>query len=60
MRGAGCVINDLWDRKIDNRVERTKSRPIASGQVKPFQALVFLGANLLAGLCILLQLNTYR
>jgi 4-hydroxybenzoate polyprenyltransferase len=50
----------MWDRNFDSWVERTKNRPIASGQVKPFQAVVFLGANLLVGLCILLQLNTYR
>jgi 4-hydroxybenzoate polyprenyltransferase len=31
MRGAGCTINDLWDRKIDAKVERTKTRPLASG-----------------------------
>jgi 4-hydroxybenzoate polyprenyltransferase len=34
MRGAGCTINDLWDREIDAKVERTKSRPLASG-VRP-------------------------
>ena len=33
MRGAGCTINDMWDRKIDQAVERTKDRPLASGQV---------------------------
>src|SRR5262249_35631965 len=33
MRGAGCVVNDLWDRKIDAQVERTKTRPLASGEV---------------------------
>ena len=30
MRGAGCVVNDLWDKDIDAKVERTKKRPIAS------------------------------
>ena len=35
MRGAGCTINDLWDRDFDRRVERTKSRPIASGRDHP-------------------------
>lgn len=57
MRGAGCVINDLWDREIDGRVARTAGRPIPSGQVTPGQALVFLAALLLAGLVILLQLS---
>jgi len=46
MRGAGCTINDMWDRKIDSQVERTQSRPIASGQLPVFEALVFLGGQL--------------
>lgn len=33
MRGAGCVINDLWDRNIDEQAERTKTRPLAAGDV---------------------------
>ena len=33
MRGAGCTINDMWDRNIDRQVERTRDRPITSGQV---------------------------
>ena len=36
MRGAGCTINDMWDRKIDNLVQRTRDRPLASGQVDTF------------------------
>merc|ERR1711962_1431116 len=40
MRGAGCTINDMWDRNIDNKVERTRDRPITSGQVSMFDALV--------------------
>ena len=59
MRGAGCTINDMWDRNIDSKVERTKTRPLASKEVTPFQALVFLGGQLSIGLCILLQLNWY-
>ncbi|KAF6828086.1 4-hydroxybenzoate polyprenyl transferase [Colletotrichum musicola] len=55
MRGAGCTINDLWDRNLDPHVTRTKFRPIARGAVTPFQGLVFTGAQLLAGLGILLQ-----
>lgn len=34
MRGAGCTINDYWDRDIDGRVSRTRSRPIAAGEVR--------------------------
>lgn len=53
MRGAGCVVNDLWDRDLDAKVERTKARPLASGAVKPWQALAFLIGLLLIGLLIL-------
>ncbi|RHZ72573.1 hypothetical protein Glove_242g73 [Diversispora epigaea] len=59
MRGAGCTINDMWDRKIDKLVERTQNRPLASGVITPFQALTFLGLQLSAGLTILTQLNYY-
>jgi 4-hydroxybenzoate polyprenyltransferase len=58
MRGAGCVINDLWDRKMDAQVTRTASRPLASGALKPIDALIFLAILLAIGLAILLQLNT--
>ncbi|KAK4111132.1 4-hydroxybenzoate polyprenyl transferase [Canariomyces notabilis] len=58
MRGAGCTINDLWDRNLDPHVARTRLRPIARGAVTPFNALVFTGAQLFAGLAILLQFPT--
>ena len=45
MRGAGCIINDLWDRDIDAQVERTQSRPLASGQISVTAAVLFLGAK---------------
>jgi 4-hydroxybenzoate polyprenyltransferase len=57
MRGAGCVINDLWDRDLDGRVERTAMRPIPSGDVSVLQALLFLCVLLIIGLIILLQLS---
>lgn len=57
MRAAGCVVNDLWDRDIDRKVTRTAGRPLASGALRPRQALIFLAALLLAGLAILMQLN---
>ncbi len=57
MRGAGCVVNDLWDRKLDQAVERTQQRPLAAGTVKVWQALVFLGVLLALGLAILLQMS---
>ncbi|KAI1341743.1 para-hydroxybenzoate-polyprenyltransferase [Xylariaceae sp. FL0016] len=58
MRGAGCAINDLWDRNLDPHVTRTRHRPIARGALSPFAALTFTGFNLLAGLGILLQFPT--
>ena len=57
MRAAGCVVNDLWDRDIDRMVARTAGRPLASGALRPRQALAFLAVLLLVGLVILLQLN---
>lgn len=57
MRGAGCVINDLWDRDIDRKVARTASRPLASGRIGVPHALGFLVLLLLIGLGVLLQLN---
>jgi len=58
MRGAGCVVNDLWDRDLDGQVERTSTRPIPSGDVSIRQALAFLCCLLSIGFVILLQLNT--
>jgi 4-hydroxybenzoate polyprenyltransferase len=76
MRGAGCTINDLWDRNLDRAVgtlfpdarcystvarpARTKDRPLASRSLSPQQAIGFLALQLSAGLAILLQLNWYR
>jgi 4-hydroxybenzoate polyprenyltransferase len=57
MRGAGCVVNDWWDRELDAKVTRTAGRPIASGAIRPRQALAFLAVLLAIGLVILLQLT---
>lgn len=59
MRGAGCTINDMWDKDFDKKVSRTATRPIASGEITPFQALVFLGGQLSLALGVLLCLNYY-
>jgi 4-hydroxybenzoate polyprenyltransferase len=59
MRGAGCTWNDIVDRDIDARVERTRSRPIPSGQVMVRQAAVFLVLQALVGLAVLVQFNWY-
>jgi 4-hydroxybenzoate polyprenyltransferase len=58
MRGAGCTYNDIIDRDIDAKVERTAKRPLPSGQVSLGAAWIFLGLQLAIGLYILLQLNT--
>lgn len=59
MRGAGCTYNDIVDRDIDAKVERTRGRPIPSGAVSPKQAAIFLIAQLAVGLAILLTLNWF-
>ena len=59
MRGAGCTWNDLVDRDLDARVERTRSRPIPSGQVTVAQAALFMAAQALVGLAVLLQFNRF-
>jgi 4-hydroxybenzoate polyprenyltransferase len=59
LRGAGCVINDLADRDLDARVERTRNRPLASGRLSTRQALAFLGVQLLVGLLVLLSFNSF-
>ena len=56
MRGAGCTINDLFDRDLDDKVIRSVERPIASGRVLPKKAVVFLGAQTAVGMGILAQL----
>ena len=57
MRSAGCVVNDLWDKDLDKEVERTRMRPLASGDVGVRGAAIFLLILLGLGLGILLQLN---
>jgi 4-hydroxybenzoate polyprenyltransferase len=59
MRGAGCTWNDLVDRDIDARVERTRSRPIPSGQVSVRAAIVFMVLQALVGLLVLVQFNRF-
>src|ERR1700745_1797224 len=59
MPGAGCTWNDLVDRDLDAKVERTRSRPIPSGQVTAKQAAAFMLAQALIGLAVLLQFNRF-
>lgn len=57
MRGAGCVYNDIVDRDLDRKVERTRLRPIASGAVSLRAAWIWLVSLSLMGLIVLLQLR---
>jgi 4-hydroxybenzoate polyprenyltransferase len=57
MRSAGCVYNDIVDRDLDARVERTRLRPLASGRVSLRSAWLLIGLLCLIGLLVLLQLN---
>lgn len=57
MRGAGCTINDILDRKFDAQVERTKNRPVASGEISVVAALIFAACLTLIGLTVVLQMG---
>lgn len=57
MRSAGCVINDFADRNIDGHVTRTRQRPLATGEVKSWQALALFAGLLVVAFLIVLQFN---
>jgi 4-hydroxybenzoate polyprenyltransferase len=59
MRGSGCTWNDLVDRNLDGLVERTRSRPIPSGQVSVAQATAFMVLQALIGFLVLIQFNRF-
>lgn len=52
MRSAGCIINDIADREFDKKVERTRTRPLASGELNLMQACIMLGFLLAAAACV--------
>ena len=54
--GAGCIANDLWDRRIDAQVERTTQRPLARGAIHPRSATVLLVVLLIVSLAVVLSL----
>ncbi len=58
MRAAGCVVNDIADRKLDPHVARTRNRPLASGVVSLKEALLLLAVLYLCALILVLFLNT--
>ena len=57
MRSAGVIVNDLADRSFDRQVTRTQTRPLASGALRPWHAVLFLGALLAVAVYLLLFLN---
>ena len=57
MRGAGCCLNDLFDKKFDSMVSRTKNRPLASGKINNIEAILFIVFQLVLGFIILIQFN---
>ena len=58
MRSAGCIVNDIVDKDFDSKVERTKSRPIASGKISVRLGIVYSAILCLIALIVLLQFNT--
>ncbi len=57
MRSAGCIFNDVVDRNIDKKVERTKERPVASGKISIFKAFFYIIFLCLMAFLVLLQFN---
>lgn len=57
MRGVGCCFNDIFDRNFDHQVERTRFRPLTSGQLSLRNALIFVAAQLVLGALLLLAIN---
>jgi len=57
MRSAGCIFNDIVDRDFDKKVERTKTRPIASGKISVFESFIYIVILCLLSLLVLLQFN---
>lgn len=58
-RSAGCIINDIADREIDPQVERTRHRPLATGQLNVFTAILFMAFLLFISLLLVLSTNLH-
>jgi 4-hydroxybenzoate polyprenyltransferase len=58
MRSAGCAINDFADRDIDGQVWRTQGRPLATGELKPRDALLLFAGMAILAFVLVMQLNT--
>lgn len=59
MRGVGCCFNDIFDRDFDHQVERTRFRPLTSGQLSLRNALIFVFVQLVIGALLLLAINEF-
>ncbi len=59
MRSAGCIVNDIWDRKFDKKVKRTKNRPIASGKISVALGLIYSTTLCLLALLVLINFNNF-
>ena len=59
MRSAGCIVNDILDRKFDKQVSRTKDRPIASGKISVVRGIIYSGLLCLIALAVLLNFNNF-
>ena len=59
MRSAGCIINDIWDRKFDKKVFRTKNRPIASGKISIFLGLAYAAILCFLAFLVLINFNFF-
>ena len=59
MRSAGCIVNDIVDRKYDKKVKRTKNRPIASGKISVNQGLIYSLLLCIIAFCVLINFNHF-
>ena len=59
MRSAGCIVNDILDKKFDRKVERTKNRPIASGKISNFRGMFYAAVLCFLAFLVLINFNQF-
>ena len=59
MRSAGCIVNDILDRKFDKKVSRTKNRPMASGKISVSLGLIYAAILCLLAFLVLINFNYF-
>ena len=59
MRSAGCIVNDILDKKFDRKVERTKNRPIASGKISNFRGMFYTAVLCFLAFLVLINFNQF-